>query len=163
LKDAAAVNSTRWALFNALKVYGLKVNVGSGAQTKFNRKQQGIDKAHWKDAAAVGNIQKLTFATQQPLLISAKGRNTRRLCRIDSKGFPCSEPRKTYKHNWKTGDVVTTVKDGVRYVGRCVVQSEKRLELRMGKMRINKKVEEFKKLFSADGYLYKFVPVCHGL
>ena len=37
LKDAAAVNSTRWALFEALKATGLPVETGSGGRTKFNR------------------------------------------------------------------------------------------------------------------------------
>ena len=37
LKDAAAVNSTRWALFNKLKETGLPVSTGSGGLTKFNR------------------------------------------------------------------------------------------------------------------------------
>ncbi|MEG3929344.1 RNA-guided endonuclease IscB, partial [Microcoleus sp. T3_D1] len=37
LKDAAAVNSTRWALFNRLRMTGLPVSTGSGGLTKFNR------------------------------------------------------------------------------------------------------------------------------
>jgi hypothetical protein len=32
LKDAAAVNSTRWALFNRLRMTGLPVSTGSGGQ-----------------------------------------------------------------------------------------------------------------------------------
>jgi hypothetical protein len=39
LKDAAAVNSTRWKLFNSLKELGLPVETGSGGLTKFNRKR----------------------------------------------------------------------------------------------------------------------------
>ena len=35
LKEAAAVNSTRWKLFNSLKEIGLPVTTGTGAQTKF--------------------------------------------------------------------------------------------------------------------------------
>ncbi len=42
LKDAAAVNSTRWALFNQLKLTGLLVTTGSGGLTKFNRTQGWI-------------------------------------------------------------------------------------------------------------------------
>lgn len=37
LKDAAAVNTTRWALFNALKSADVPVATGSGGLTKFNR------------------------------------------------------------------------------------------------------------------------------
>ena len=37
LRDAAAVNATRWKLLNALKGLGLPVRTGSGGLTKFNR------------------------------------------------------------------------------------------------------------------------------
>ncbi|SDY49691.1 HNH endonuclease, partial [Allochromatium warmingii] len=73
LRDAAAVNATRWALFQRLKATGLPVTVGTGGQTKFNRKQLGWDKAHWLDAAAVGAIGSLVLATDRPLHIVAKG------------------------------------------------------------------------------------------
>lgn len=156
LRDSAVVNSTRMALSSALRKYNLPISTGSGAQTKINRDSQNIDKAHWRDAAAVGEISQLYFATTQPLLISAKGRGNKRLCRGDKHGFPCAGPRKTYSHNWVTGDTIGSVKDGVRYVGRCVVQSEKRLELRVGGKRIGGSLGMFKKLFSADGYTYSF-------
>jgi hypothetical protein len=51
LKDASAVNSTRWALFNRLKETGLSVTTGSGGQTKFNRTRLKLPKTHWLDAA----------------------------------------------------------------------------------------------------------------
>jgi hypothetical protein len=44
LKDAAAVNSTRWTLFNALKETGLPVIVASGGKTKFNRRKLELPK-----------------------------------------------------------------------------------------------------------------------
>jgi hypothetical protein len=37
LADAAAVNATRWVLFEQLKSTGLPVETGTGGQTKFNR------------------------------------------------------------------------------------------------------------------------------
>lgn len=54
LKDAAAVNTTRWALFERLKETGLPVETGSGGLTKFNRTTRTIPKTHWSDAACVG-------------------------------------------------------------------------------------------------------------
>ncbi|EAY56097.1 MAG: putative endonuclease, partial [Leptospirillum rubarum] len=42
LKDAAAVNTTRWALFQALKATGLPVETASGGRTKYNRTRLGI-------------------------------------------------------------------------------------------------------------------------
>jgi len=54
LKDAAAVNATRWALFNRLKALDLPIETGSGGLTKFNRTKRGLPKTHWVDAACVG-------------------------------------------------------------------------------------------------------------
>lgn len=51
LKNAAAVNSTRWALFNGLKLTGLPIEIGTGGLTKYNRTVQGLPKTHWLDAA----------------------------------------------------------------------------------------------------------------
>src|SRR5713101_6098132 len=42
LKDAAAVNSTRWLLYERLKATGLPIETGTGGRTKWNRKQRGI-------------------------------------------------------------------------------------------------------------------------
>lgn len=46
LKDAAAVNTTRWELYRRLQLTGLPVEVGSGGRTKFNRQIRGIEKTH---------------------------------------------------------------------------------------------------------------------
>ncbi len=54
LKDAAAVNSTRWALYERLQATGLPIETGSGGLTKYNRSMRGIPKTHWLDAANVG-------------------------------------------------------------------------------------------------------------
>ncbi|HAO02350.1 MAG TPA: HNH endonuclease, partial [Halomonas sp.] len=37
MRDASAVNATRWALFSALKTTDLPVAVSSGGRTKYNR------------------------------------------------------------------------------------------------------------------------------
>ncbi len=50
LKDAAAVNSTRHALYARLKTLGLPVECGSGGLTKLNRSTRGLPKAHAKAA-----------------------------------------------------------------------------------------------------------------
>jgi len=46
LKDAAAVNATRWALYHRLETIGLPLEVGTGGRTKFNRTTQGYAKTH---------------------------------------------------------------------------------------------------------------------
>lgn len=110
LKDATAVNSTRWALFNALKDSGLPVTTGSGGKTKFNRTRLKLPKAHWIDAACVGNVDTLEILTTKPLLIKATGHGTRQQCRTDKYGFPnrhCS--RSKFHFGFQTGDVVKAV------------------------------------------------------
>ncbi|HSW64242.1 MAG TPA: RNA-guided endonuclease IscB, partial [Dissulfurispiraceae bacterium] len=54
LKDAAAVNATRYMIGDMLRILGLPIEFWSGGRTKFNRVQQGYAKAHWIDAACVG-------------------------------------------------------------------------------------------------------------
>ena len=54
LKDATAVNATRWELFRRLQATGLPVECGSGGRTKFNRTTRGLPQTHWLDAACVG-------------------------------------------------------------------------------------------------------------
>ena len=54
LRDAAAINSTRWKLYDKLKKFNLPIECGSGGRTKYNRVKQGHPKEHWIDAACVG-------------------------------------------------------------------------------------------------------------
>ncbi len=150
LKDAASVNSTRWALFNLLKQTGLPVVTGSGGLTKFNRTRLQLPKTHWIDAACVGIVENLSILTDKPLSVKATGKGTRRLCRINQSGFPCSKPRTPYEHGWNTGDMAT----GKGVVGRVVVQSDTRLEIRVDGKRIGGRLSEFTKLHNKDSYSY---------
>ncbi len=128
LKDAAAVNSTRWALFNALKETGLPVEVGSGGLTKFNRTRLKLLKTHWLDAACVGLVRELKILTNKPLSIKSTGHGTRQICRTDKHGFPnrhCS--RAKFHFGFQTGDIVrAVVKKGKKfgtYVGRIATRA----------------------------------------
>jgi 5-methylcytosine-specific restriction endonuclease McrA len=128
LKDATAVNSTRWALFNRLKETGLPVLTGSGGLTKFNRTRLGLSKSHWIDAACVGQVESLEVLTGKPLLIKATGHGTRQMCRTDKFGFPSRYvPRTKFVKGFQTGDIVkVVVTDGKKigvYVGRVAVRS----------------------------------------
>lgn len=151
LKDAAAVNSTRWKLFEVLKSFNLPVFTGSGGRTKFNRCKLKLPKSHWLDAACVGIVDKLVVLTQKVLKVKCTGHGTRRLVRMDKYGFPCSKPRQTYDHGWKTGDIATH-ESGVK--GRVVVQSATRLEVRVDGKRTGGKLEAFKCIYKKDGYSY---------
>ncbi len=151
LKDAAAVNSTRWSLLNALKATGLPVSTGSGGLTKFNRTRLKLPKAHWIDAACVGEFRFLSLGTSRILKVLATGHGTRKLCRMDKFGFPCSKPRKKYTIPWKTGDIGIT---SMGILGRIVIQSEKRLEVRTNGRRYGGTLDKFRKVHSHDGYSY---------
>lgn len=129
LKDAAAVNTTRWALFNKLKAIGLSVETGSGGLTKFNRIKRDLPKAHWIDAACVGQSTPEVLHTDgiKPLNIKAMGHGKRQMCRVDKYGFPrtAAKSQKVVK-GFQTGDIVKAVvtkgkKTGV-YIGRVAVR-----------------------------------------
>ncbi|BBD63783.1 HNH endonuclease [Nostoc commune NIES-4072] len=129
LTDAAAVNTTRFALLEALKATGLTIETGSGGLTKFNRSQQNLEKTHWLDAACVGkSTPKLIIKGVKPLLIIANGHGTRQLCRTDKYGFPnrhCS--RAKFHFGFQTGDIVkAVVKTGKKvgeYIGRIATRA----------------------------------------
>ena len=160
LKDAAAVNSTRWALFNALKATGLPVTTSTGGQTKFNRTQLGLPKTHWLDAACVGHVESLEVVTSKPLLIAAKGHGTRQMCRSDKYGFPCRHvPRNKLVKGFQTGDIVKAIvttgkKIGV-YVGRVAVRSTGSFNISTAQGLVQGISHKYCKLIhQKDGYVY---------
>jgi len=57
LREASAVNSTRWTLYQTLKKMGLPVEVGTGGRTTFNRHRLSIPKTHALYAACVGEVE----------------------------------------------------------------------------------------------------------
>jgi hypothetical protein len=128
LRDAAAVNSTRLALLNALKVTNLPVTTGTGGQTKFNRIRLSLAKRHYLDAACVGEIDTLQVLTNQPLLIKSQGHGTRQMCGTDKFGFPNRHfPRFKFVNGFQTGDIVKAIvskgKKIGTYIGRVAVRS----------------------------------------
>ncbi len=128
LADTAAVNATRWELFNRLKNTGLPISTGTGGQTKFNRTILGLSKAHWIDAACIGITPKLIVSGIKPLLISAKGHGTRQICRTDKYGFPNRHCSRIKLHKgFQTGDIikaiVTSGKKTGDYVGRVATRA----------------------------------------
>jgi 5-methylcytosine-specific restriction endonuclease McrA len=109
LKDAAAVNSTRWKLYHTLKKM-LPTTTGTGGQTKFNRTRLGFEKQHWVDAACVGDVGTIKLLTNQPLRIKAAGWGTRQMCGTDKYGFPTRHRgRKQVHFGFRTGDIVKAV------------------------------------------------------
>jgi hypothetical protein len=129
LKDAACVNTTRYAIGNILKSLGLPVTFWSGGRTKYNRTKQGYPKDHWIDAACVGETgEKIVIDRITPLHIKAEGRGTRQAERVDQYGFPRTSAKTNKRvHGFQTGDIVKAVvtkgKKVGTYIGRVAVRS----------------------------------------
>jgi 5-methylcytosine-specific restriction endonuclease McrA len=131
LADAAAVNSTRWRLYEALHACGLPVEVGTGGLTRWNRTRLGLPKTHWIDAAAVGvsTPAHLRFEHVRPWIIEATSRQTRQMVNMDAFGFPRGRPKGPGRvQGFKTGDLVRAVvpkgKKIGTYQGRVAMKSD---------------------------------------
>jgi 5-methylcytosine-specific restriction endonuclease McrA len=162
LKDAAAVNSTRWKLYNSLKSTGLKVNFGSGGLTKYNRCRFNFPKADWIDAACVGEIKQLTLETLQPLLIKSSGHGSRQMCGNNKYGFPIRHRSRQQVHKgFQTGDIVKAVvtkgkKMGI-YVGRVLCRSSGSFDISTQSGRVTGINHKYcRHLHRKDGYTYGF-------
>ncbi len=162
LKDATAVNSTRWALYNRLKETGLPIEIGSGGKTKYNRCRFNFSKRHYIDAACVGNVEDLQLLTQQPLIIKATGHGTRQMCRTDKFGFPSRYvPRFKFVKGFQTGDIVKAVvtkgKKIGTYVGRIAVRGTGYFNISTNKGLIQGiKYNCCTRIHAKDGYNYSF-------
>lgn len=162
LSDAAAVNATRNALLIELQATGLPVEVGTGAQTKFNRVKQGYPKAHWIDAACVGNSgQQITFnPVLKPLLIKATGHGNRQMCGTDKYGFPVRHRSRQKTHfGFETGDLVRAYvpsgKKAGNYVGRVLCRARGSFDIQTPAGRVSSISHKWiKPIQRRDGYAY---------
>jgi hypothetical protein len=139
LKDAAAVNASRYAIGNALKSFGLETSFWSGGRTKFNRCQQKYSKDHWVDAACVGVSGERVFIhpLHKPLLIKAESRGSRQMCLPNRFGFPRTAAKAAKRvYGFQTGDLVearvSKGKKTGRYVGRVAVRSTGNFNIKTG-------------------------------
>lgn len=161
LKDAAAVNSTRWALFNALKAAGLPVTVASGGQTKFNRCRLGVPKTHALDAACVGEVPSLTSWHKPTLGIKCTGRGSYQRTRLNQFGFPRGYlTREKRIHGFQTGDrvkaVVTAGTKAGTYVGRVAVRASGSFNIQADSGLVQGISHRYCKVVQrADGYGYQ--------
>ena len=161
LKDAVAVNATRWALYRHLGTTGLPVEVGTGGRTKYNRIRLGMPKTHWADAACVGasTPETLRASGVQPLGIRAMGHGTRQRCRTDRYGFPIAHrARQKRFFGVQTGDVVKACVPSGKYQGtwvsRVVVKASGWFDLVIGGQKASVHQKYCTRLWAADGYTY---------
>jgi len=162
LKDAAAVNATRYATGNVLKGFSLPIVFSSGGRTKFNRIKLGYKKDHWIDAACVGESGSHVIIPQAitPLIITAKGRGSRQKCSMNQYGFPRTGPKKHKRvKGFQTGDlvkaIVTKGKKIGTYVGRVVVRASGSFDIGSGEEKVAGISYKYCRLLQrSDGYEY---------
>ena len=161
LKDAAAVNSTRWKLYRTLKDI-LPITTGTGGQTKWNRARLNLPKKHYIDAAATGIVDSLVFLTHQPLQIKATGHGNRQMCGTNKYGFPIRYRSNIKIHKgFQTGDIVKAVvtkgKKIGTYTGRVLVRKSGSFDIRTSIERVAGISYKYcTYLHKKDGYQYSF-------
>ncbi|RSN51945.1 RNA-guided endonuclease IscB [Actinomadura sp. WAC 06369] len=128
LRDAAAVNTTRRALWRALEATGRPVRAASGGRTKWNRGRTGAPKSHTLDALHVGHLDTVAAWPGQILTAAATGRGVYSRTRIDRFGFPRLRlPHVKRVHGYATGDLVRADvpvgKHSGTHIGRVAVRA----------------------------------------
>ena len=169
LADAAAVNATRWALFERLKAIGLPVETGTGGQTKFNRTRLGLSKTHWADAVAIGNStpESIHIRVIKPLIIKATGYGHRRMCNINKFGFPQVNKQGKFAvrgrvkiiRGFQTGDIVRAVvpngKNAGTHIGRVTVRATGQFDISTATRKLQIINSKYcKPIHRADDYSY---------
>lgn len=171
LKDAAAVNATRWEIYQRLQTTpefakDLPIEIGTGGRTKFNRIKKGLPKTHWLDAVCVGASTPKTIKVEgvHPLSIIATGHGSRQMCRVDKFGFPRTTAKHFKRRNgFQTGDMVKAVvhkgkKAGV-YVGCVAIRTSGSFNIRTENNIVQGISYQYCHLLQrADGYNYGFLP-----
>src|SRR5699024_5030215 len=165
LADAAAVNATRFAIGNALKAHGLPIVFGTGGRTRFNRNTQNYPKAHWIDAACVGETGERVQLNpaMRPLTITAMGRGQRQATRVDRYGFPRAAAKQVKRvMGFGTGDLVQLIQPAGRYsgthTGRVSVRQRGAFDVQTliggAKVKITAPASRFTIIQRGDGYAH---------
>jgi 5-methylcytosine-specific restriction endonuclease McrA len=161
LKDAAAVNSVRWALYSALGALGFPLEAGTGGRTKWNRSRLSLAKSDWADAACVGRStpDRLAARPGSVLLIAAKGHGSRQMCRTDKYGFPSRHvPRQKRWFGFRTGDLVKAVVPSGTYrgshIGRVAIRTSGSFNIATVKQMVRASYRYCQIMQFADGYAY---------
>jgi hypothetical protein len=171
LADTAAVNATRWLLFERLKATGLLVETGTGGQTKFNRTRLDLPKNHWTDAVAVGRStpEQVIVKVVKPLSIKATGYGHRRMCNINKFGFPqinkkgeqATRVRVKVVRGFLTGDIVRAIvasgKNAGTHVGRVTVRATGQFDISTTTRKLQIINWKYcKPIHKQDGYSYSY-------
>lgn len=162
-KDAAIVQSARNYMIRDISKLVSDTTLHDAWMTKYNREQLGLPKQHYYDALSVGEIPaKFNFLTDKILVVSAKGRGSRQMCRVDKYGFPRTSPKDSKSvEGFQSGDMIKAIipkgsRAGV-YLGRVAVRSSGRFNIKTKNGLVDGIGYQYCHLIQrGDGYLYSY-------
>lgn len=160
LKDAAAVNATRWRLYQTLQATGLPVEVGTGGRTKWNRARLEIPKTHALDAVCVGKVADTIKWQGKPcLMIKATGRGRYKRTHLTAHGFPRAYlMRQKFVFGFQSGDLVRAIvpkgKNAGSHVGRVAIRATGTFDIKTNQNTISSSYKYFHLIQRSDGYGY---------
>jgi len=107
LKDAAAVNSTRYKLIEVFEQLKLPIETDTGAMTKWNRRRLNVPKTHSLDALCVGDVRSVSDWIGKPTqVIACYGRGRYQRVILDRFGFPKANLTRIKRpYGFGTGDI----------------------------------------------------------
>ena len=162
-KNAAIIQSARNYMVKEITKLVSDTTTHSSWLTKYNRDELGLSKQHYYDALSVGEVpSKFNFYTDKVLVISAKGRGSRQMCRVDKYGFPRTSAKASkIVEGFQTGDIVKAIvtkgsKQG-KYFGRVAVRSSGRFNIETKNGLVKDIGYKYCHLIQrGDGYLYNY-------
>ena len=162
-KDAAIVQSSRNYMVREITKLVSDTTTHDAWMTQYNRDQLGLPKQHYYDALSVGEVpNKFNFLTDKILLISAKGRGSRQMCRMDKYGFPRTSAKVSKSvRGFQTGDIVRAiVTEGLKkgeYLGKVAVRSSGYFDIQTKTQVIEGIGYKYCRIIQrGDGYLYSY-------
>jgi 5-methylcytosine-specific restriction endonuclease McrA len=161
LKDAVAVNATRFKVVEALRVLGLPIGTWTGGRTRWNRARFAVEKTHALDALCVGDVAGVRPGKLKTLAIKASGRGDHCRTNWTQEGFPRGyKMRQKQVRGFKTGDRVRAVvpaklKPAGIHVGRVQVRKSGSFALKARDRDLDGISAQYVHLIQrADGYDY---------
>jgi 5-methylcytosine-specific restriction endonuclease McrA len=157
LKDAAAVNTTRYRIVEMLITKLIPVIKGEGCQTKMNRIHSELPKEHYLDAASVSDhLIKVVSRINKPLIAICKGQGGRQKAALNKYGYPIRyNPLKPIK-DWLSGDIAKRIDTGE--FGRVNPRSKSNSFnfTPFGGKAVSVHMDKLKRVHRKDGYTYTF-------
>ena len=134
----------------------------SGGRTKHNRTGQHYPKAHWIDAACVGDTGAAVHLSEHPtpLTITATGRGQRHVVRSDRYGFPRGKAGRCKRvHGFQTGDVVKLMQPKGQYAGEhrgrlASIRATGTFDIAANEGKFSANWKNFVLIQRGDGYAY---------